>query len=249
MPRWTLFGAIAVVLTVAFVVLARSSATAIRAALDARENPAAPPHPAASVLESDRLLVGNVVTSHGLMLALTLGAVWYARVPLTTLGIGVPTVGTVAVGAGLGLALAVGNEASARLAERLGLERDERLRALLAPDGPVGWLALLVVVLPLVAVAEETLFRAVLVGGLAAGFGVSPWALALVSSVAFGLGHGLQGETGVAVTTGLGLGLAAAFVLTGSLAVVVVAHYLVNALEFVVNEGVRSRRGRLQSLE
>lgn len=242
MPRWTLFGAVAVVLAVAFVVLARSSATAVRAALDARETPAAPPHPAASVLESDRLLVGNVVATHGLLFALTLVAVRYAEVPLAPLGIGVPTVGTVSLGVGLGLALAVGNEASARLAERVGLDRDERLRALLAPDRPVGWLALLVVVLPLVALAEETLFRAVLVGGLAAGFGVSPWALALVSSIAFGLGHGLQGEAGVAVTTGLGLVLAAAFVLTESLAVVVVAHYLVNALEFVVNEGVRARR-------
>ncbi|MCH7661371.1 MAG: CPBP family intramembrane metalloprotease domain-containing protein, partial [Euryarchaeota archaeon] len=35
----------------------------------------------------------------------------------------------------------------------------------------------------------------------------------------------------------LGFVLAAAFILTESLLVVVVAHYLVNALEFVVHEG------------
>jgi membrane protease YdiL (CAAX protease family) len=43
---------------------------------------------------------------------------------------------------------------------------------------------------------------------------------------------------GVVVTGVLGFVLAAAFVLTGSLLAVVVAHYLVNALEFVVHEGL-----------
>jgi predicted Abi (CAAX) family protease len=42
----------------------------------------------------------------------------------------------------------------------------------------------------------------------------------------------------VLVTGTLGLVLAAGFVLTGSLLAVVVAHYLVNALEFVVHEGL-----------
>lgn len=238
MPQWTLFGAVAVVLTLAFVWLARASARAIRAALEAPEGIDAPRHQATAVLESDRLLVANVVTTHGLLLVALTSTAWYARVPLGPLGVGIPTGGTVALGVGLGLALAVANEASARVAERLGFERDERLRALLAPESAVGWAGLLLVVLPLVAAAEELLFRAVLVGGLAAGFGLSPWGLAVVSSAAFGLGHGLQGEAGVVVTTALGFVLAAAYVLTGSLAVVVVAHYLVNALEFGANEGL-----------
>ncbi|MDZ7701902.1 MAG: CPBP family intramembrane glutamic endopeptidase [Halobacteriales archaeon] len=236
MPRWTFFGAAALVLTLAFVLLARRSAVAVRAALAARADPDAPPQPAVAVLESDRLLAVNVLASHGLVLVVLASVGWYAAVPVEALGVGVPTGGTLASGAALGLALAAGNEASARLADRLGFDRDERLRGLLAPDSPAGWLALLVVVLPLVAAAEELLFRAVLIGGLAAGFGVSPWLLVFASSVAFGLGHGLQGVAGVAVTAALGLALGAAFVLTGSLAVVVVAHYLVNALEFLLNE-------------
>jgi membrane protease YdiL (CAAX protease family) len=92
-------------------------------------------------------------------------------------------------------------------------------------------------VLPVVAGFEELLFRGVLVGALSVGFDVSPWLLAVASSVVFGLGHGAQGRLGVLVTTSLGLVLAAAFVLSGSLLLVVVAHYLVNALEFVVHEG------------
>jgi membrane protease YdiL (CAAX protease family) len=39
------------------------------------------------------------------------------------------------------------------------------------------------------------------------------------------------------VTGVLGFALAAVFVTTGSLVAVIVAHYLVNALEFVVHEG------------
>jgi membrane protease YdiL (CAAX protease family) len=74
---------------------------------------------------------------------------------------------------------------------------------------------------------------ACLIGGLSAGFPVSPWLLVVLSSIAFGLGHGLQGPGGVLVTAVLGLGLGAAFVIAESLALVIVAHYVVNALEFL----------------
>lgn len=47
---------------------------------------------------------------------------------------------------------------------------------------------------------------------------------------------GAQGRLGIIVTGLLGFVLAAAFVLTESLLVVVVAHYLVNALEFAGHE-------------
>jgi membrane protease YdiL (CAAX protease family) len=40
------------------------------------------------------------------------------------------------------------------------------------------------------------------------------------------------------VTGLLGFALAVTFVLTGSLLAVIVAHYLVNALEFIVHEGL-----------
>jgi membrane protease YdiL (CAAX protease family) len=90
--------------------------------------------------------------------------------------------------------------------------------------------------LPLIAVVEEFLFRAAVIGGVAAAAPVSPWVLAVVSSAAFALGHGAQGRVGVVVTGALGFALAAGFVLTGSFVVVAVAHYLVNALEFGLHE-------------
>ena len=126
-------------------------------------------------------------------------------------------------------------------AEALEADPSERLRELLAPETLRGWVLLLVVVLPAIAGFEELLFRAALVGGFAAGFGVSPWLLAVPSSVAFAAGHGAQGRLGVLVTGLLGFALAAAFVLTDSLLVVVVAHYAVNAVEFVAVEGLELR--------
>ncbi|MFD1597596.1 CPBP family intramembrane glutamic endopeptidase [Halobellus rarus] len=195
--------------------------------------------PAASNLSTASLLA-NVAVSQGLFGVLLLAGAWYAEIPARAFGVAAETatVGSLALGTGLGLALYAANEAGATLGARFGLGEGERLRSALAPDSAVGWAALLFVVLPVIAGFEELLFRGALVGVLAAGYDVSPWLLALVSSVAFGFGHGAQGRIGVLVTGALGFVLAAAFVVTGSLLVVVVAHYLVNALEFVVHEGL-----------
>lgn len=237
MPNWFAFTGVTILVTVAFVLLARASARAVIAALDARDDPTVSTPAIARRLASTRALAGNVVATHGLLALVLLGTVWYAAVPIEALGLESPTVEAVTIGAGLGLALAAANAGGTRAADRVSLEADERLRALLAPDTAAGWAGLLVVVLPLVAIAEELLFRGVLIGGLAAGFGLPVLALAVVSSVLFGAGHGLQGPGGVVVTTALGAVLAGAFVLTGSLTVVVTAHYVVNALELVLNEG------------
>ncbi|MFC7080952.1 CPBP family intramembrane glutamic endopeptidase [Halorussus caseinilyticus] len=187
-------------------------------------------------------LLANVALSQGVFGAILVAAAWVADLPLEALGVrlgdpwsvGLPAL---AVGTAVGVALYAANELSTTVLDSTGVDYSEGLREALAPDTPRGWAVLLGVVLPVIAVFEELLFRAALVGAFAAGFGVSPWALAVFSTVAFAIGHGAQGPGGVAVTGLLGFALAAAFVLTGSLLVVVVAHYLVNALEFVVHEG------------
>jgi membrane protease YdiL (CAAX protease family) len=187
-------------------------------------------------------LLANVAVSQGVFGLAILGAAWLADVPLAALGVGVGdpwSVGppAVALGVAVGAALYVANELSSTVVDAAGVEYSEGLREALAPDSLRGWAVLLGLVLPVIAGFEELLFRAALIGAFAAGFGVSPWALAVFSTVAFAIGHGAQGPGGVAVTGLLGFALAAAFVLSGSLLVVVVAHYLVNALEFVVHEG------------
>ena len=186
-------------------------------------------------------LLANVALSQGLFALVLLGAVIYTAIPADALGIEFSVSyleqGLV-LGAVFGLVLYVANELSAAAATRFGFEHDEQLRELLAPESKRGWLALLVIVLPIIAIFEELLFRAALIGVLSAGFGISPWLLAVVSSVAFALGHGMQGSVGIVVTGVLGFVLAGIFILTGSFLVVVVAHYLINALEFIVHEGL-----------
>ena len=190
-------------------------------------------------LSTGTLLV-NVALSQGLLGGLLALGAWYTGVPPAALGLGGPAFAPAVLlaGCGLGVGLYLVNEAGAAVGERFGLGGSEELRAMLAPDSTAGWALLLGGVLPIIALFEEFLFRAVLVGALAAGFGVSPWLLAGLSSLAFAAGHGAQGPAGIVVTGALGLVLAAAFVVTESLAAVVVAHYLVNALEFAVHEGL-----------
>ncbi|PSQ01372.1 CPBP family intramembrane metalloprotease [Halobacteriales archaeon QS_5_70_17] len=185
-------------------------------------------------------LLVNVALSQGLLGAVLLGGAWYTRIPPAALGVdlgdplstGPPAL---AVGVGLGTALYLLSAAGAAGAAAFGMEHDETLREMLLPDAPGGWALLLLAVLPVIAGFEELLFRAAVIGATSAGFPVSPWLLAVVSSVAFALGHGAQGRAGIVVTGSLGFVLAVAFVLTNSTLAVVVAHYLVNALEFVVS--------------
>jgi membrane protease YdiL (CAAX protease family) len=186
------------------------------------------------------MLLANVAITQGVFLAAVVGAAVLTGVPAAAMGLSQGAFGPTPLlaGVGLGVGLYVANEVGAAVVEGAGIEYDERLRRVLAPDSARGWAVLLGFVLPLVAVFEEVLFRAAMVGVLAAGFGFSPWLLAVGSSLLFAAGHGLQGPAGVVVTGTLGLVLAAAFVLTGSLVTVVVAHYLVNALEFGVHEGL-----------
>lgn len=182
----------------------------------------------------------NVAFTQALVVVVLLAAAWFFSIPASAFGTGeAPIQGGlagVALGVGLGGVLWLGNECSTLVADAVGATYDERVRELLAPDSAGGWVALFGFVLPLVALAEELLFRAALVGVPAAGYPVSPWLLVVLAAAAFALGHGAQGRVGIAVTGALGLALGAAFVLTESLLVVVVAHYVVNALEFSVHE-------------
>jgi len=185
------------------------------------------------------LLLTNVAFTQGLVILVLGVAAWYFGIPGDALGItgeanaGLPAV---VIGLGFGVVLWVGNELSTSLADAVGAAYDERVRELLAPDSPRGWAVLFAGVLPLIAVGEELLFRGALIGVPEMAYGVNVWALAVVSSLAFALGHGAQGRVGVVVTGALGFVLAAGYVATGSLLVVVVAHYVINALEFLVHE-------------
>lgn len=181
------------------------------------------------------MLLVNVALSQGLFGVILVVAAVLAAIPVNALGLERVTVTQLGVGVLFGVALYVANELGQRVADVFGIDYEDGLRELLTPDSLGGWLVLLVLVLPIIAGFEELLFRSSLVGVFAAGYGISPWFLVVASSVAFAVGHGAQGPGGMLVTGALGAVLASAFVVTGSLLVVVVAHYLVNALEFAVH--------------
>jgi membrane protease YdiL (CAAX protease family) len=250
LPEWTAFAGFVGVVLAGLLFLARASAKTVtrsdeptaqfpatltdRVVGDSNGRARDPDPPNLSTAA----LLANVAVSQGLFASLLVVGLWVAAIPVSSIGLAADAVssGPVVVGVGLGIALHAVNTAGARLGDRFGLGEARALREAMAPDSGRGWAVLLLVVLPLVAGFEELLFRGVLIGAFAAGFDLSPWLLAAVSSVAFALGHGAQGRIGIVVTGALGFVLAVAFVLTGSLVTVIVTHYLVNALEFVVNE-------------
>ena len=247
MPDWTTFTAFAAVTTVLVLLLARASQSML-----ARTDQPTSTKPELTTSAEPELtttaepeltttaLLANVAVSQGAFLLLIGLGAWLFGIPAWAFGVDEATVGVDLVGLGLaaGVLLYLGNEAAAAIGKRHGFTGSEELRRRLAPDTVVGWFALLFVVLPLIAVFEEVLFRGALIGVAAAGFDVSPGLLAVVSSVAFGFGHGAQGKLGIVVTGVLGFLLAALFIASGSLLLVIVAHYVVNVLEFLVHESL-----------
>ncbi|WP_154552533.1 CPBP family intramembrane glutamic endopeptidase [Halorhabdus sp. CBA1104] len=187
-------------------------------------------------------VLANVALTQALLAGVVLAGVWYVAVPASVLGLAKipPSVSTVLIGVAFGTVLWLASETATTLSTALGVEPDERLRGLLAPATAGGWLAVLVVVLPLVAISEELLFRAGAIGASAAGLGLSPWVLAVPASIAFGCCHAIQGRTGVVVTGGLGFVLASGYVITDNLVVVIVAHYVLDGIELLVHEWLDS---------
>jgi len=263
--QWAAFAGLLLVVVLLLLALARSSQSVISDDDPVRFTEPSPrdPRPTDPAIPrfersdpraelSSGLLLANVVLTQGAFGAVVVvGALvfaiplWAFGVPETALARGLPGL---ALGVGFGVALWLANEGAGAVADATGAGYDETVRELLAPDTPTGWALLLGVALPTVAVVEEVVFRGAAIGVVAAGFSLSPWLLAVVSAVVFGAAHGAQGRVGMAVTGGLGLVLAAGFVLTESLLVVVVAHYLVNALELVVHEGLGYERLTVETL-
>ncbi|HEX2912956.1 MAG TPA: type II CAAX endopeptidase family protein [Chloroflexia bacterium] len=100
----------------------------------------------------------------------------------------------------------------------------------LIPRNQLEWV-LIIIPLFLAVALEEMLFRALLIGGYSVV--VNPWAMALASSVVFGMMHSPQGILGIVLTGLVGLLFGAVFIITGSLLVVIIAHFAVNFLQIV----------------
>jgi uncharacterized protein len=100
----------------------------------------------------------------------------------------------------------------------------------LVPRNLYEWILMLIPLLLAVAV-EEVLFRALVIGGFS--LIVNPWAMALASSVLFGLMHSPQGILGIIITGVIGFIFGAIFIISGSLLMVIVTHFVVNILQIL----------------
>lgn len=216
-PAWDLFVVLSLALVFVVVFLARQTARL----LEADRSPL-------DQLSRSALYL-NVGVSHALVLGLAGLLVWWSGVPRSS--IGMETVLPIGWLAGLTVALVAFNEVADRLARSFG-NPENRLRDLLTPEDGIEWLVLAGLLLPIIAVTEEVLFRGILIGAFGAGTPFPPLVLIVGSALAFGAAHTAQGRLGVAVATVLGLGLGVVYFWSGNLWLVIGAHYLVDLVEF-----------------
>jgi len=76
---------------------------------------------------------------------------------------------------------------------------------------------------------EEMLFRSLLVGGFSLYF--NPWILGILWSMVFGAMHLPQGSLAMVITSFIGFVLAGAFIVSGTLLMPLVTHYVINLLQ------------------
>lgn len=94
-------------------------------------------------------------------------------------------------------------------------------------------LILAVVLVIVVAVAEETIFRGYLILRFRALTGGAGWAV-LLSAVVFSLGHGYEGTAGVVTVGAMGLAFALAYIWRKSLVMPMTMHFLQDFLSIVL---------------
>jgi membrane protease YdiL (CAAX protease family) len=124
--------------------------------------------------------------------------------------------------------IAFATSALAGLLTRLGLSSPPASLTFLQPAGP--WQTVLgVVLVAVVAVSEETIFRGYLLLRLGA-LTRSTAAAVILSSIVFGLGHGYEGSAGMASVTLLGALYAVVYVWRESLIAPIVMHFMQDVL-------------------
>lgn len=105
-----------------------------------------------------------------------------------------------------------------------GLTAPAHAPAFLAVKGP-GEIALAIILVVIVALTEETIFRGYLLLRFQ-GLNLGPLGAALLSSVIFSLGHGYEGTAGLVTVGALGFVLALIYLWRGSLVAPIVIHFL-----------------------
>lgn len=119
-----------------------------------------------------------------------------------------------------------------QVAQSAGLSPGPKsLPAVLTPHGR-GELGLAAIMVAVIALAEETIFRGYLILRFKAVTG-SVWAAAILSSFVFSLGHGYEGSAGVITVGFMGLVFALVYLWRKSLVAPIVMHFLQDFLSIV----------------
>ena len=138
-----------------------------------------------------------------------------------------------AIGIGLFIPLYVSASFLERILQRVGFSVPSTpLPSFLATKG-VGELVLAVILVIIIAVVEETIFRGYLILRFKALVD-SPILLALISAVIFSLGHGYEGTAGVITVGYMGFVFALIYLWRGSLAAPMVMHFLQDFIGIVL---------------
>ncbi len=98
----------------------------------------------------------------------------------------------------------------------------------------MGNIILALIMVSVVAVAEETIFRGYLLLRFERGMQMAPFLAALVSSVVFSLGHGYEGTSGVITVGYIGLCFALVYQWRGSLVAPMIMHFLQDFIGIVL---------------
>lgn len=118
---------------------------------------------------------------------------------------------------------------------------DNRLLRAIVPVNRREWVGVVLALLT-AATLEELLFRSLPLAGLS--WLISPWVLMWPLSLGFGALHAAQGSWGVVGTAFMGLMLSVLFLVSGSIWVPIIAHWLLNVAEVTVamRQGLRPLR-------
>lgn len=114
----------------------------------------------------------------------------------------------------------------------MGFSAPSKLPAFLAASGHAS-IFLAVVLVTVVAIVEETVFRGYLILRIN-GVSRSPWAAVLLSSAVFALGHGYEGMAGVISVYFIGVVLAIIYVWRRSLVAPMIIHFLIDFSSIVL---------------
>lgn len=138
----------------------------------------------------------------------------------------------VIIGAALGVAIQFVVNVVSVLAIRIFGKSiyDPKVMKSVVPKRQREWFLILLPLLLSVAV-EELIFRSMLIGGFS--LVVNPWIMAVASSIIFGIMHSPQGRLGIIMTGVIGFVFATIFIISGSLVMVITAHYIINFMQIL----------------